>query len=159
MIVGAGLSDPNGGDGMKCWAGLVIVVLLVAGSRASDAAMRITDDAGGLIGKYIHKYERLRASGQSVVIDGFCASACTIVLATMPSDRICVTSQANLAFHAAWDFDRRGRPVTNLGATRMLYWMYPVPVRRWIAHRGGLRPRTIFLRGKSLHAMYRSCPS
>ncbi|WP_249141158.1 hypothetical protein [Bradyrhizobium manausense] len=144
---------------MKCWAGLLIAALLVAGSRASDATVRIRDDPGGSIGKYIFRYERLRASGQPVIIDGFCASACTIVLATIPSDRICVTSKANLAFHAAWDFGRRGRPVTNLGATRMLYWMYPVPVRQWIAHRGGLTPRTIFLSGKPLQAMYRSCPS
>ncbi|WP_284263295.1 hypothetical protein [Bradyrhizobium iriomotense] len=144
---------------MKCWTGLVVAALLVTGSRASDAAVRITNDRGGLIGKYIHKYERLRASGQNVIIDGFCASACTIVLATVPSDRICVTSQAELAFHAAWDFGPRGRPVTNPDATRMMYLMYPAPVQRWIAHRGGLTPRTIFLRGKRLLAMYRTCTS
>ncbi|MBB4369256.1 hypothetical protein GGD63_002044 [Bradyrhizobium sp. cir1] len=144
---------------MKRWMGLVIAALMIAGSRSSDAAVRITDDRGGLIGKYIYKYERLRASGQSVIIDGFCASACTIVLATLPSTRICVTSRAELAFHAAWDIGRRGRAVTNAGATRMMYHMYPAPVRRWIAGRGGLTPRTIFLRGNRLQGMYRSCPT
>lgn len=137
--------------------GLVIVILIVAGARASEAAVRITDDPGGLIGKYVYRYERLRASGQSVMIDGFCASACTIVLATLPSRRICVTSRAELGFHAAWDMGPRGRPVTNAGATRMLYLMYPGPVRRWIAKRGGLTRRTIFLSGSPLQAMYRSC--
>ncbi|UWU74205.1 hypothetical protein N2603_29630 [Bradyrhizobium huanghuaihaiense] len=144
---------------MKRWVGLVIAALMVAGSRSGDAAIRITDDRGGSIGKYIYKYERLRASGQRVIIDGFCASACTIVLATLPSERICVTSRAEMAFHAAWDIGPRGRAVTNAGATRMMYLMYPAPVRRWIAHRGGLTPRTIFLRGDPLQAMYRSCPS
>ncbi|RXG83739.1 hypothetical protein [Bradyrhizobium zhanjiangense] len=144
---------------MKCWAGLLIVILLVFCPPANGAAVRITDDSGGRIGKYIYKYERLRASGQNVIIDGFCASACTIVLATIPTDRICVTSRAELAFHAAWDIGPRGRPVTNFGATRMVYLMYPSPVRRWIAQRGGLTPRTIFLRGNPLQAMYRSCPS
>ncbi len=139
--------------------GLVIAALLTTGSRASDAALRITEDRGGPIEKYISRYERLRASGQPVIIDGFCASACTIVLAAIPSSRICVTSQATLAFHAAWDFGHRGRPVTNSGATRMLYSMYPVRVRQWIADRGGLTPRTIFLHGKPLKAMYRSCSS
>ena len=35
--------------------------------------------------------------------------------------------------------------------------MYPPQVRRWIASRGGLSPRTIFLRGRPLAAMYRPC--
>ncbi|MBR0710460.1 hypothetical protein [Bradyrhizobium liaoningense] len=144
---------------MKRWMRLVIAALMVAGSRSSDAAVRITDDRGGSIGKYVYKYERLRASGQRVIIDGFCASACTIVLASLPAERICVTSRAELAFHAAWDIGPRGRAVTNAGATRMMYLMYPAPVRRWIARRGGLTPRTIFLRGNPLQAMYRACAS
>ena len=36
----------------------------------------------------------LRKSGQRVVIDGTCASACTLVLGVIPHDRICVTSRA-----------------------------------------------------------------
>ena len=39
----------------------------------------------------------------------------------------------------------------------MLYSMYPPPVRKWIAARGGLTPRMIFLRGKQLQAMYKPC--
>ena len=39
----------------------------------------------------------------------------------------------------------------------MLYSMYPSQVRHWIANRGGLSPRMIFLRGKQLEAMYRPC--
>jgi hypothetical protein len=33
-----------------------------------------------------------------VIIDGFCASACTIVLGTVPHDKICVTCRAKLGF-------------------------------------------------------------
>jgi hypothetical protein len=47
--------------------------------------------------------------------------------------------------------------VTNPEATQMLYSMYPSPVRRWIAARGGLTPRMIFLRGKQLQALYKPC--
>ncbi|WP_246732163.1 hypothetical protein [Bradyrhizobium yuanmingense] len=144
---------------MKRWMELLITMLVLAGSCSSEAAaVRIAYDPGGRIGKYIDRYERLRASGRDVMIDGFCASACTIVLATLPSNRICVTSRAELAFHAAWDIGHRGQPVTNPGATRMIYSMYPGPVRRWIAQRGGLTRRTIFLSGGPLQAMYRSCP-
>jgi hypothetical protein len=68
-----------------------------------------------------------------------------------------VTSQAVLGFHAAWDSDANGRAVTNRGATQMLYSLYPSPVRRWIAARGGLKPQMIFLRGKELMSIYRPC--
>ncbi len=39
----------------------------------------------------------------------------------------------------------------------MLYSMYPSQVQRWIAQRGGLTPRMIFLRGKQLMNMYKPC--
>jgi hypothetical protein len=68
-----------------------------------------------------------------------------------------VTNRAILAFHAAWDFGRNGRTVTNPGATLMLYSMYPPPIQKWLDSRGGLTPRTVFLRGKQLQEMYRPC--
>ena len=64
---------------MKYCAGLVVAVVL-ASTHASVAAIRIAYDPGGRIGKYVYKYERLRASGETIMIDGLCASACTIVL-------------------------------------------------------------------------------
>jgi hypothetical protein len=35
--------------------------------------------------------------------------------------------------------------------------MYPLAVRKWIAARGGLTPRMIFLRGRQLTALYKPC--
>ena len=137
--------------------GMLAAMFLLTGVGTSHAVVRIANDPGGQIGPYLERYERLRASGQTIMIDGLCASACTIVLGAIPNDRICVTPNANLAFHAAWDFGTRGRTITNPGATRMLYSMYPSPVQHWIANRGGLSPRMIFLRGRQLEAMYRPC--
>lgn len=142
---------------MKLLTGLLAAMLLLAGAGTSHAVVRIADDRGGQIGRYVERYEQLRASGQTIMIDGLCASACTIVLGAIPHDKICVTQNANLAFHAAWDFGARGRTITKPGAIRMLYSMYPSQVRNWIATRGGLSPRTIFLRGRQLEAMYRPC--
>jgi hypothetical protein len=142
---------------MKFVTGLLAAVLLLAGVGASHAVVRIADDRGGRIGTYVDKYQGLRSSGETVIIDGLCASACTIILGAVPHDKICVTSHASLGFHAAWDFGTNGRAVTNPEATHMLYSMYPSPVRRWIAQRGGLRSNMIFLRGKQLQAMYRPC--
>jgi hypothetical protein len=142
---------------MKLVTGLLAAVLLLAGVVSSQAVVRIADDRGGRIGTYVDKYQGLRTSGEMVIIDGLCASACTIVLGAVPHDKICVTSHANLGFHAAWDFGANGRAITNAEATHMLYSMYPTPIRRWIAQRGGLTPRMIFLRGKQLQALYKPC--
>ena len=142
---------------MKLLTGLLAAVLLLAGVGASQAVVRIADDRGGRIGTYVDKYQGLRTSGETVIIDGLCASACTIVLGAISPDKICVTSHAELGFHAAWDFGANGRAVTNTEATQMLYSMYPSPVKRWIAARGGLTPRMIFLRGKQLQALYKPC--
>jgi len=87
---------------MKVVTGLLAAVLLLAGVGQVHAAVLITEDRGGRIGAYMDKYQGLRSSGETVVIDGFCASACTIILAAVPHDKICVTSYANLGFHAAW---------------------------------------------------------
>lgn len=142
---------------MKLVTGLLAAVLLLAGIGASQAMIRIADDRGGRIGTYVDRYQDLRSSGETVMIDGLCASACTIVLGAVPRDRICVTSNANLGFHAAWDYGANGRTVTNPEATQMLYSMYPTQVRRWISARGGLRPHMIFLRGRQLTSMYKPC--
>ena len=142
---------------MKFLTGLLAAVLLIVGMGASHAVVRIADDRGGRIGTYVDKYQDLRQSGETVIIDGLCASACTIVLGAIPHDRICVTSHATLGFHAAWDFGNNGRAITNPEATQMLYAMYPSQVKRWIAQRGGLTPHMLFLRGKQLQAMYKPC--
>ncbi|UTD27336.1 hypothetical protein [Bradyrhizobium sp. WD16] len=142
---------------MKVVTVLLAAVLLIAGVGASHALVRISEDRGGRIGTYVDKYQELRSSGDQVMIDGLCASACTIVLGAVPRDRICVTPRANLGFHAAWDFGANGRTITNPEATQMLYSMYPAQIKRWIATRGGLTPRMIFLRGRQLASMYRPC--
>lgn len=142
---------------MKFLTGALATVLLIACMGASQAVVRIADDRGGRIGTYVDKYQDLRQSGDTVIIDGLCASACTIVLGAIPHDRICVTSHAMLGFHAAWDFGSNGRAITNPEATQMLYAMYPSRVKRWITQRGGLTPHMLFLRGKQLQAMYKPC--
>jgi hypothetical protein len=142
---------------MRLVTGVLSAVVLLLAMGASQAAFRIADDRGGRIGTYVDKYQGLRNSGETVIIDGLCASACTIVLGALPRDKICVTTHANLGFHAAWDFGANGRAVTNPEATQMLYSMYPAPVKRWISQRGGLTPHMIFLRGKQLQTMYKPC--
>ena len=81
---------------MKFVTGLLAAILLLTGVGTSHAVVRIADDRGGRIGAYVEKYRGLRSSGESVIIDGLCASACTIVLGAVSHEKICVTSRATL---------------------------------------------------------------
>lgn len=132
-------------------------ILFAASATTAAAVVRITDDQGGNIGIYWSRYMALRASGQQVVIDGTCSSACTMVLGIVPQDRICVTPNAMLGFHAAWRPGFLGYEIINDPATRTLWNLYPVRIRQWIARNGGLGLQTIYLSGPDLFAMYRQC--
>jgi hypothetical protein len=134
---------------------IAAMMLAVAVSPAS-ATKRISDDPGGQLGPYLQKLAVLRSSGEQVVIDGKCLSACTMVLGVIPRDHICVTSKAQLGFHAAWR-PEAGRQVTSLEGTELLMDNYPQQVRDWIARRGGLTPHMIFLSGRELASMYPTC--
>lgn len=134
--------------------GAVFVALLAVDA---GAAVRISNDKGGQIGPYLDAYVSLRKSGQNVIIDGPCLSACTIVLGVLPRERICVTQRAQLGFHAAWNPGRNGRPVLSQAGTRALWDIYPGDIRAWLKKRGGLKPKMVFLSGSELAAMYRAC--
>lgn len=135
-------------------AGAVVAALTVS---AAQAAVRIRADAGGQIGPYLQNLVALRGSGERVIIDGPCLSACTMVLGVIPSERICVTARARLGFHAAWHPGDNGQPVPSRAATRLLMEIYPQNVRSWITRRGGLTPRMMYLSGRELAAMYQTC--
>jgi hypothetical protein len=141
------------------------VVLLAAAAAATialsvssaSAAVRIAGDYGGQIGPYLEQFAALRSSGERVIIDGPCLSACTMVLGMIPRDRICVTRRARLGFHAAWNPSENGAQVVSRGGTQLLMEVYPQHVRQWISRRGGLTQRMMFLSGRELASMYRLC--
>lgn len=139
------------------YAFVVGVLGLMFSVGSASAEMRIQRDYGGQIGPYLYKYAMVREAGQKVVIDGPCLSACTLALAVIPRNRICMTPNAVLGFHAAWMPGADGRPVTSSGGTRLLMAVYPPSIRSWIKRRGGLNGKTIFLRGRELAALYPSC--
>jgi hypothetical protein len=125
----------------------------------ASATIRIAGDGGGQIGAYLQRHEAMRQSGERVVIDGPCLSACTMLLGAIPRNRICVTSRALLGFHAAYDLDQNGRQVTNPGGTSLLMAHYPQHVKKWIARRGGLSRQMMVLSGRGLSSMFPSCSS
>jgi len=136
---------------------LLAGAMLAALTGAEAQAVRISNDKGGQIGPYLDNYVSLRNSGERVIIDGPCLSACTIVLGIMPRERICVTRRAQLGFHAAWNPGTDGRPVLSRAGTKALWDLYPGEVRAWLRKRGGLKPQMAILSGSELMAMYPVC--
>jgi len=138
------------------FAFLVVAALTTIASPVL-AEIRILSSPGGEVGPFLDMFEQVRQSGERVVIDGPCLSACTLVLSMVPSERICVTRRAVLGFHAARSIDRRGRLYAEPEASQLVLEAYPPPVRNWIEQRGGLTSRLLLLRGRELKMMYRSC--
>jgi hypothetical protein len=138
----------------------IVALALVAQATMSGpatATVRIADDRGGNIGEYWSRFTALRDAKEQVIIDGICSSACTMVLGIVPRDRICVTDNATLGFHAAYRPGFLGSRVVNEPATRTLLGIYPDTIRQWLARNGGLGTETVYLSGPELFALYRKC--
>ena len=142
---------------MTCIRILVAALALCAGVTSARAEVRILSSPGGQVGPFIELFDKVRQTGERVVIDGPCLSACTLVLMTVPSERICVTRRAVLGFHAARSMDRRGRLYAEPEASRAVHEAYPEPIRNWISRHGGLTSRMLLLRGRELTAIYPRC--
>ena len=132
-------------------------ILCALAAPPARAEVRILASPGGQVGPFLDLFEGVRESGERVVIDGPCLSACTLVLSMVPNNRICVTPRAILGFHAARSVDPRGRMYAEPEASEMVLDAYPALVRGWIRRHGGLTSRLLLLRGRELAAIYPSC--
>jgi len=138
--------------------GLVLTLALSVGFTApAFADIRILSSGGGSVGQYLEFFAKVRQSGERVIIDGPCLSACTLVLSAVPRKRICVTSKAVLGFHAPYLIDEKGRKSRSREATKAVNAAYPPGVRAWIKRNGGLTQKTLLLRGRELASMYPRC--
>ena len=136
---------------------LLATVLCALASPPAQAEVRILASPGGPVGPFLDLFERVRASGERVVIDGPCLSACTLVLSLVPNNRICVTRRAVLGFHAARSVDPLGRMYAEPEASEIVLEAYPAAVQDWIRRHGGLTSHLLVLRGRQLAAIYPSC--
>ena len=136
---------------------LLCAAVLTASVTSASATMRIAEDRGGQIGHYLQAFAMVRSSGERVVIDGNCLSACTLVLGLIPRGKMCATPRARFGFHAAWMPDSDGRPVTSPMGTQALWNIYPQPVKHWIDRHGGLSRKMIYLEGRALDGIVASC--
>lgn len=146
------------GEVMKWQAALVGALASALVTTVASAEVRVVNDRGGEVTSYLRKYHAMSVSGERLVIDGPCLSACTLFTTMMPRDRVCVTRRAVLGFHAASYYDdvRRSLVPTRSGS-RLVMRLYPPDIRHWIERHGGLTPRIIALRGRELMALYNTC--
>jgi hypothetical protein len=136
---------------------LVAILLAIISSPAVADEVRILSSPGGEVGLFLDMFERMRESGDRVVIDGPCFSAYTLVLSVVPTNRICVTRRAILGFHASRLRDDRGRLHPQPKATQTMLDSYPDAVGAWIRRHGGLTSRLLLLRGRELAGIFPIC--
>ncbi len=138
---------------------LVVAAALISIWTAlpASAAVVFSDDIGGKLEDYTSKFLQLRRSSETIVIDGKCFSACTMLLGILSPNRICATQNAVLGFHAAWMYDTAGHRIPSPAGTRELMKTYPASIRVWLSRNGGLRPRMTYLQGRALAALVRPC--
>jgi hypothetical protein len=138
---------------------LCTAAIIAFASAPASATVLIADDHGGPMGAYLQRYASIRDSGERVIIDGQCLSACTMVLAIVPSDKICLTPNATFGFHAAISSEEYRFPGASSAATRALLALYPEELRKLIVKKGGLSDKMIFLSADELSHIYSQCRS
>ena len=137
---------------------MIFAAFSIVMPSTASAEVRIISDPGGEVSSFIRKYEQIRDSGEHVVIDGPCLSACTLLTGIVPPSNICVTRRAVLGFHAASYYDDASRSlVPTREGSALVMRLYPAAIRGWIVRHGGLTPHMIQLRGRDLAALYQPC--
>ena len=137
------------------------LLLPFLGLTPARAHLHITSDHGGYVEEYKAKYKHIRDSGERVIIDGICNSACTLVFGIVPMNKICVTPRASIGFHQAY-YDKAfifGIKVTSAEGTSDLMSHYPDTVKDWIRRNGGLTTEMKKIKnGEALWKIVDPCP-
>ena len=138
-------------------------LLHVLGLSAGHADTIIRDDPGGILQKYDVKYRQIASRGEKVVIDGDCASACTIILGIVPRENVCVTARARLGFHL-WQYPLTafmGKvimvPLPEYRQSELNYLYYDTKVRDWIQNHGPQTIEVSWMEGPDLADVYPNC--
>lgn len=76
----------------------------------------VNGDHGGVIREYTQRVYTLNQRGVQVVIDGLCASACTLYLT---ADKVCFTQRATFGFHSAQDVEGGNRSMEIIANRRL----------------------------------------
>jgi len=96
----------------------------------------VLKDLGGEIYSKMDFYHNLRRSGDSLRIEGLCASACTFFLGLMPSEKVCATPSALFGFHGVYKTNGI-ITIFDPAMTRWTYeYVYPLETRMLLEDKG-----------------------
>jgi hypothetical protein len=90
---------------------------------------------GGRVHEHQSRFWALKQQGAPVEMRGGCYSACTLITAFIPKDRLCFGEGSFLAFHMASTIEEHPRPHPH--GTYLMYASYPTEIRQWIDAHGG----------------------
>ncbi len=114
--------------------GLIGAVVGVVGAVST---VYIQNNRGGVVTEFVRQYDALAAQGRHVVVEGDCASSCTIALGY---PNMCFDRNASLRFHPAYTpilFGLFGY-VINQDANHLMLDHYPADARVVIDRHGDL---------------------
>ena len=100
----------------------------------------IRADQGGNINNYERKYFAAANDNVRWVVDGYCNSACTMVLGT---GRVCATPRAQFGFHAGYAHYALFFKVPVPQFTYKMYRHYPDDVKYWVDKNRAMNHLTI----------------
>ena len=100
----------------------------------------IRADQGGNINSYERKYFAAANDNVRWVVDGYCNSACTMVLGT---GRVCATPRAQFGFHAGYAHYALLFKVAVPQFTYQMYRHYPDDVKYWVDKNRAMNQLTI----------------
>lgn len=120
---------------------------MTLGSIGSAETINVSDNHGGNVRAYEMRWAEIGARGASVRIVGPCQSACTVLLAYIPRDRICVTSGASLGIHTAKSAHGTGALWGALGSD----------IQQWVNARGGMTPDFKWLGAPDIYKFFKRC--
>ncbi len=128
-------------------AAFITALLPIAPSVGHAETINVNDNHGGSVAAYDQRWAGMASRGVDVRIVGPCQSACTILLAHIPRDKICVTPAASFGFHTA-----------KIPAMTAKLWAgYSSDIKGWINARGGLTPDFKWMGAPDTYKYFKKC--
>lgn len=116
---------------------LLALALILSGTAHAKPILK---DFGGILSEYEREASRLLATGEHVIVDGPCESACTVKVLSLPAGQACATARGTFGFH--WASDGQFGLPSRLGTMKVMM-SYPPAVQAWLEARGGLGPEVL----------------
>jgi hypothetical protein len=106
------------------------LAMFATAAAAGRTVHYVNNDLGGLLLEHTEEFAQWAHYGDRVIIDGLCASACTLLLGYSQL-RVCATDSGLFAFHSASYPGGYSE-----GATLFMWFSYPYRVRQALLKRG-----------------------